>query len=218
VNRPAKVDLVVFDMDGVLVDSTGCHARAYQDLWKQVGLADPPSYHDLAGVPTDTAVRHYTAALKPSNNQVERWVRFKQERARKYLRRTPAFPDALPVVTALHRLGYKLAVGTGASSITTHQLLSQTGLLAYFPVIVTADDVTAGKPAPETFSRAIEQADGVPDTSVVIEDSVAGLEAGAAAQAWTGSVRTGETVAHPRFLGTFPDIASLYPVITGSRL
>ena len=213
-----RFNLVVFDMDGVLIDSTGCHARAYQDLWPQVGLQSPPSYPEIAGIPTETVIRQYTASLHPAEAQVMEWVRFKQERAREYLRRTPAFPDALPVVTALARQGYSLALGTGASRITTHQLLSQTGLLPFFPTIVTADDVAEGKPAPETFARCISQAEAIPERSVVVEDSAAGLLAGAAAGAWTASVRTGERVVHERFLGRYSDLLGLYPEITGQQL
>jgi sugar-phosphatase len=216
VSRPPRFDLIVFDMDGVLVDSTGCHARAYEDLWLQIGLVHPPTYNDLAGIPTVTAVRQHTAPLRPSEDQVQQWVRFKQERARMYLRQTPAFPDALPIVTSVHGQGYRLAVGTGASRITTHQLLSQTGLLPFFPVVVTADDVREGKPAPETFARAIEQSGAGPDHSLVVEDSAAGLASGASARAWTVSVRTGERTADDRFLGAFPNLTALYPVMTGS--
>jgi len=213
-----RFSLIVFDMDGVLIDSTGCHARAYQDLWPQVGLASPPEYQEIAGVPTETVIRQYTAPLHPTEEQVLRWIRFKQEKAREYLRRTPAFPDTVPVVTSLARRGYRLALGTGASRITTDQLLTQTALVQFFPVTVTADDVSEGKPAPETFATAIRKSSADPGDSLVVEDSHAGLLSGAAAGAWTASIRTGEKIDDGRFLGTFPTLAALYPEITGTPL
>jgi HAD superfamily hydrolase (TIGR01509 family) len=199
----------VFDMDGVLVDSTGFHAQAYQELWARLGIAHPPPYSAIAGVRTDEAVRSYTAQLHPSEAQVSEWVRFKQGRARELLQGLAAFPGVVEALEKLSGRGTHLALGTGASRTTTTLLLGQAGLLRFFPVLVTADDVTRGKPDPATYTRAIELSRGDPATSLVVEDSHAGLIAGAAAGAATASVRTGERIDDGRFLGTFPDVATL---------
>lgn len=208
-----RFDLVVFDMDGVLTDSTGCHARAFADLWGLAGISDPPSYAAIAGRRTDSVVREYTARLSPAASQVEAWTRFKQERAREYLQTSAAFPDAVPVLRELTRLGYSLALGTGASKATARMLLAQSGLAPLLPVLVTADDVGEGKPDPETYVRAIALAGGTADRSLVVEDSAAGLLAGAGAGAATAAVRTGEVISDRRFLGTFPDLTSLLVVL-----
>lgn len=211
-----RFSLIVFDMDGVLTDSSSCHARAFADLWADIGLADPPAYREIAGRPTDAVVREYAAALRPAEDDILRWVRFKQVRAREYLSRTGAFPDVLPTVTALARRGFPMALGTGASRQTARQLLDQAGLTSFFPVIVTGDDVAQGKPAPETFALAIERAGGIPGSSLVIEDSAAGLASALAAGAYAASVRTDERTDHPRFIGSFPDLDALLPVILES--
>jgi beta-phosphoglucomutase len=213
---PHRFDLVVFDMDGVLTDSSSGHALAYDDLWADIAVVHPPAYREISGRPTTPVVREYTRALNPSEEDILRWVRFKQERAREYLGRMAVFPDALPVVTALSRAGIRLALGTSASRVTTRLLLEQAGLLSFFPALVTGDDVAQGKPAPDTFTQAIERAGGIPETSLVIEDSVAGLVAGLAAGAFAASVRTGERMQHEHFIGAFDDLTSLLPVITGS--
>jgi HAD superfamily hydrolase (TIGR01509 family) len=215
VSGSRRFSLIVFDMDGVLTDSTGCHARAFADLWAEIGLERPPAYPDIAGRPTDSVVRQYTGSLHPDAAAVQRWVRFKQERARAYLAGTGGFPDALPVVTALARAGYRLALGTGASRHTTSLLLSQAGLDPFFPVVITGEDVKRGKPAPDTFVQAIQQAGGHPASSLVVEDSSAGLAAGLAAGAFAASVRTGEAMDHDRFIGTFADLTELLAALTG---
>ncbi|MEO8198937.1 MAG: HAD-IA family hydrolase [Gemmatimonadota bacterium] len=213
-NRVGRFDLIVFDMDGVLTDSSGCHARAFADLWSFAGVTHPPAYPAIAGRSTESVVREFTAASKPSRPQIESWTRYKQERAREYLRTTAAFPDALPVLQALSRQGYQLALGTGASRQTATMLLNQTGLAPLLPVMVTADDVLEGKPNPETYARAIRLANGRPERSLVVEDSAAGLQAGDAAGAATASVRTGETIDHARFIGAFPDLNMMLAAIT----
>lgn len=211
-----RFSLIVFDMDGVLTDSSGCHARAFSDLWTEAGLTHPPAYRDIAGRPTEAVVREYTSPMQPAEDDVQRWVRFKQVRAREYLSRTGAFPDVLPAVTALARGGFRLALGTGASRQTALQLLDQAGLTAYFPVVVTGEDVARGKPAPDTFALAIERAGERPGSTLVVEDSAAGLASALASGAYAASVRTNERIDHPYFIGTFPDLAALLPVIFGS--
>lgn len=209
----ARFSLIVFDMDGVLTDSSGGHARAYADLWADIGLANPPDYSVLSGRPTEPVVREYTRTLNPAEQDIRKWVQFKQDRAREYLGRMEIFPDSLPTVSALAREGFGLALGTSASRRTTSQLLAQAGLDSFFSTVITGDDVVQGKPAPDTFIQAIEKAGGRPSSSLVVEDSVAGLTAGLASGAYAASVRTGETMKHERFIGAFADLTSLLPVI-----
>jgi HAD superfamily hydrolase (TIGR01509 family) len=215
VSRVARFSLIVFDMDGVLTDSSGGHARAYDDLWADIGLAHPPPYSQISGRPTEPVVRELTAELHPSEEDIRRWVEFKQVRAREYLGQLAIFADALPVVSALAGEGFRLALGTSASRVTSRMLLQQAGLDRFFSVMVTGDDVKKGKPAPDTFAQAIEQSGATPPQSLVIEDSSAGIAAGLAAGAFVASVRTGERASHPRFLGAYDDLAALLPVITG---
>jgi HAD superfamily hydrolase (TIGR01509 family) len=209
-----RFDLIVFDMDGVLTDSTGCHARAFADLWGRIPIADPPAYFTIAGRLTEEVVRQYTAALSPSESDIHTWTRFKQERARFYLRTSSAFPDALPTLKTLADLDVRLALGTGASRSTAQMLLRQAGLDTFLPVVVTADDVHRGKPDPETYARAMSMVGVVPERSLVVEDSAAGLIAGAAAGAWTASVRTGEQIQDTNFIGAFGDLNELLPALT----
>lgn len=207
------VRLLVFDMDGVLTDSSGCHARAYQDLWAHIALQDPPPYPEIAGRPTGEVVRERTAALRPTDRDVAEWVRFKQERARRYLQDIAPFPDVRPALEALRQRGFRMALATSASRDTTGLLLHRMGLGEFFPVQVAAEDVTRGKPDPESYQRAIGESGGEADTTLVIEDSASGLEAGARSGAWVVSLRTGLTLDHPRFAGPFPDLQALVTAV-----
>jgi HAD superfamily hydrolase (TIGR01509 family) len=204
-----RFPLIVFDMDGVLVDSVPCHARAYRDLWTMINEPHGPDYSQIAGVRTVQVVREVTAHRNPSEAEITGWVKFKSDRARECLKGLQAFPDMFASLEKLRAAGSRFAVGTGASRATADLLLGQSGLDRFFPIVVTADDVTRGKPEPETFLLAITKSGGNPEASLVVEDSEAGLAAGAAAGAFTASVRSCETIQHPRFLGAFPDVASL---------
>src|SRR4029450_2918046 len=81
----------------------------------------------------------------------------------------------------LARRRVPLAVGTSASSYDVDHLLRGIGLLHHFPVVVTADDVTYGKPNPEVYTLAARRLRADPAQCLVFEDSVVGIHAARAA-------------------------------------
>lgn len=212
----ARFSLIIFDMDGVLADSSPCHARAYQDLWKEVGV-EGPRYDSIMGRPTGEVIREITRDLAPTTEQEEQWIRFKQERARVYLQKeTVTFPDTREVLEKLTASGTAIAVGTSASRETAELLLRQIGVLPLIPVLVTSDDVREGKPAPDTYLEALRRSGGDPDRTLVVEDSLSGLRAATAAGTWSAAVRNNLGYSSPRFLGNFPDLRSLAAMIESS--
>jgi len=212
----ARFSLIIFDMDGVLADSSPCHARAYQDLWKEVGV-EGPRYDSIMGRPTGEVIREITRDLAPTTEQEEQWIRFKQERARVYLQKeTVTFPDTREVLEKLTASGTAIAVGTSASRETAELLLRQIGVLPLIPVLVTSDDVREGKPAPDTYLEALRRSGGDPDRTLVVEDSLSGLRAATAAGTWSAAVRNNLGFSGPRFLGNFPDLRSLAAMIESS--
>lgn len=203
------IDLWLFDLDGVLVDTTRCHRRAYEELWRQVGVNGPP-YDRIAGRRTHDVVFEVTAGLAPTPDQVREWTRFKQQWARDCLAREDiAFPDSADCIRALTRHGSTLALGTGASRATTDAVLARYGWSESFAVTVTADDVDQGKPEPDVYVAAMQQSGSAPRRTLVIEDSEAGLAAAVASGAYTASVRSGLVVSSERFVGSFPDLVAL---------
>ena len=205
----ARFSLIIFDMDGVLADSSPCHARAYQDLWKEIGV-EGPRYDSIMGRPTGEVIREITTDLEPTPEQVDQWIRFKQDRARAYLQKeTVTFPDTREVLERLTASGTAIAVGTSASRDTAELLLRQIGVLPLIPVLVTSDDVREGKPAPDTYLEALRRSGGNAERTLVVEDSLSGLRAATAAGTWSAAVRNNLSYSGPRFLGNFPDLRSL---------
>ena len=210
--------LLIFDLDGVLVDTTPAHARAYDDLWRHIGITGP-GYAEIAGRKTVDVVTEVAGARAHGLSDVAAWVRFKQDRARQYLRtENIEFEDARPIIDALMPAPLMLAVGTGASRETTEIVLARTGYRNAFTVVVTGDDVALGKPAPEVYQKVIAEAAAEPSKTRVIEDSVAGLRAALDAGASAISVRTFEQVQHPDFLGAFPDLTALPDILGLARV
>jgi HAD superfamily hydrolase (TIGR01509 family) len=198
-------DLLIFDLDGVLVNTIPSHARAYDDLWRKLGIEGPP-YERITGRKTSEVVAEVTAGMKPSESQIREWVGFKQDRARRrILTEEIVYSDSL----ALAREGVKLALGTGASRETTDIVMRRLGLIGFFSIVVTAEDVTEGKPSPECYQNIIARAAISPRKTLIIEDSSSGLAAALAAEAYAASVRSGEKARHARFIGSFEDLTTL---------
>jgi beta-phosphoglucomutase len=201
--------LVILDLDGVLVNTTPCHARAYADLWDRIGVAGP-AYESIAGRTTRDAVRDVAGALGPTAREFDGWVSFKQDRARQYLASEPLlFADTIPALHAIKRRGARLAVGTSASRSTADVVLDRFELRPFFEAIVTGDEVLRGKPAPDIYRRALDLTGEAASRTLVVEDSVAGMAAALEAGTWAVYVRCGLAGEPPRCLGSLADLAAL---------
>jgi len=199
-------DLCIFDMDGVLVDSSGCHRVAFERLWQRCGIVGP-AYDDIAGRSTHEVVREVTAALHLSPRQIDEWVAFKQSEARTLLTTEPiVYDDTLPALCVLQERGIPMAVATGASRTTADLILGRAGLRPFFCTLVTAQDITRGKPDPEIYRCALARTGVAASRSVIVEDSMSGIDAGLACGAAVLCVRTGLVRPHAAFLGSFPDL------------
>jgi len=203
-----RYDLVILDMDGVLVDTSPCHRRAYDILWSHLGI-DAPPYETLAGRRTLDVVREHTASLSPRAGDLEEWVRFKQATALELIASEPiVFDDTLPAVRSL-AARTSLALATGASRRATELVLDRSGIRPYLDAVVTAEDVNRGKPAPDCYLEAMRMLGVSPDRAVVVEDSASGLDAALGSGAWALSVRTGIGHPDPRFIGRFATLAEV---------
>lgn len=207
--RREELELVVFDMDGVLIDSSPCHERAFARLWESCGVSGP-SYDAIAGRSTREVVREITAALDPSAADLDRWTRQKQRWAHEFLSNGDhSFEDARPILEALRVGGVRTALATSATRERTELALPALGGASAFCAIFTADDVEQSKPDPEVYRRAIEHSQARPHNSLVVEDSSSGVAAGLAAGAWVATVRSELQIDEPACVGRFADLREL---------
>ncbi len=175
------IDAVVFDMDGVLIDSELIHLNAYRRAlgsagtdftlnWFRVNAPGIARHEVLQKFSRDTGqVFDIEVVAQQKANEVDSILRNTKPEVSE---------DLLQALTSLSAR-FPLAVAT--SSTSAIDFLKWSKLLGYFNSIVTSDDVARGKPAPDIFLEAARQLKVSPKSCVVIEDSAAGVQAARAA-------------------------------------
>jgi HAD superfamily hydrolase (TIGR01509 family) len=186
---PAGVRGLVFDCDGTLVDSMPIHKRLWDEGLAPYGIELPPDYIDThAGKPTEVIVelvnRDWGVSIDP--------VAFHHEKERRYLAEVHTVGPIAPVVaTAREWLGrLPMAVVSGGVRQNVEQSLRAIGAWEWFPVVLTADDPIAPKPAPDLFLAAAERLALAPTECHAFEDADAGIAAARAAGMTVTDVRT----------------------------
>lgn len=182
----------LFDLDGTLVD-TEPRSRA---AWRRLFLA-----HD---VPLDEDVLASFAGRPGKTVLAENRHRFPGEpavdelfaEAMSYATGTaPALPGAVALVRALHETGLPIGVVTSGTRDYAHAELDALGVRALFGTIVTAEDVSRGKPDPEGYLLGCARLGVEPAGTVVFEDASAGVEAARAAGTFCVAVTTADLAA-----------------------
>lgn len=177
-----SIQAVIFDMDGLLIDSEPLQIRAWRD------------YLDTHNkVLTDEVLAQmYGLRLSDSAKVVARLLeldvtpaQIATDRDAMFLATVPgnieARPGAVDLVTELKRRGTPIALATSGHRVYVDLALESAGIPTIFDVEVTGEMVQRGKPDPETFLTAAALLDVDPDACLVLEDSPNGVRAAKAA-------------------------------------
>ena len=180
-----RIDAVLLDMDGTLVDSDAAVERAWT-AWAAEHGVDPAAVLAMAhGSPADVTVQRILPALtaEASATAAARQLDLQYDD----LVDVTALPGVAELVRTLAELRLPWAVVTSADVRLAKARLGAAGIEP--PLLVTVEDVAAGKPDPEGFVLAAERL-GVPvGNCLVVEDSAPGLAAGRAAGAMTAALK-----------------------------
>lgn len=175
---------ILFDLDGVLIDSEPRHAAAFESVFAEL-LPDRPHGLNLASYigKSDRAVwLDFIAAHQPRQSLAE-LTALKQERVIEIFRREePIFPE-IPALIRQLAARYPLAVASGSVHAVIREVLALKDLARHFKAVASVDDVGKPKPAPDIFLRAATLLNVPPTECWVIEDSRPGVQAGLAAGA-----------------------------------
>lgn len=169
---------ILFDWDGVVIDSSPEHERSWEMLAEERGLPLPEG-HFKAGFGKKNEV--IIPALGWANDpaKVRELADRKEELYRGLVaaRGVKILPGACELLEALKADGIPRSVASSTPRKNLEALFAATGLDALFDAVVCGDDVAHGKPDPEVFLNAVALLGLEPCDSIVIEDAFAGIEA-----------------------------------------
>lgn len=177
------IGAVVFDMDGVIIDSEGLHARADAEILLRYGVSVPEeAWSDIFGMRSDEGLRHILDRYGNGSEDADRIVIEKRDR---YLELAEESLHLIPGVEAFimrcRQKSFRMAVATSGRAAYQLPLLDRFGLRSWFDVIVTGDEVTHGKPHPEPYLLAASRLGLDPAACLVIEDADNGIRSAKAA-------------------------------------
>jgi len=182
-----RPEAVLFDFDGILVDTEPMHFEAFRKVLEPLGMGFPWREYVETYMGFDDrdafreAFRVHGTDLDDAN--LVKLVAAKSRAFQEGLRNgVTAYPGAVAMIESLHAAGRPLALCSGALRSDIDPILARLGVARYFPVIVSADDVRKSKPDPESYALAFRRLSEthsssltVPGASVAVEDTPAGI-------------------------------------------
>jgi HAD superfamily hydrolase (TIGR01509 family) len=174
---------VLWDMDGVLVDSADYHLQAWQEaLGKEGVIVTPEDFQKTFGQRNDTILRTYFGKDFPET-EIARVGDAKELIYRDLVRDhgIEPLPGALRWLKFLQQNGWKQAVASAAPRENVLTILDELDIAGFFGAITSSEDVTRGKPDPQVYVLAASRLGVVNSRCIVIEDAPAGIEGAARA-------------------------------------
>jgi beta-phosphoglucomutase len=172
-----KIAAVIWDLDGVILDSAEQHRQAWHRMAQEAGLPfTDEQFWATFGKRNDAIIPQLWGEMPPE--RMQQLAHRKEEFFRELIRDTAEpLPGAIELLSSLKAAGYHQALAS-STPIQNIDLISDVlGLNRYLTALVSGESVPHGKPAPDIFLKAAEELGVEPAQSLVIEDAVAGVEA-----------------------------------------
>jgi HAD superfamily hydrolase (TIGR01509 family) len=203
---------VVFDNDGLLLDTEEAWTRAEEALFARHGSTFTIEHkRELIGTSPTTSAAKLEVMLDMPGQGSALMEELHDQVMEEALAGVPARPGALELVDAVRAAGLPVGVASNSARAFVERVLSVAGLLnGHFDVVVTADDVENPKPAPDLYLAACAALGAEPGRSAALEDSAVGAAAAVAAGMYVvavpyfpdlsieGASLTAESLADPR--------------------
>ena len=172
----SKIKLIIFDLDGVLVEAKNIHFDALNEaLGNEYAISWNEHLSTYDGLKTTQKLDMLSEKKGlPKENHKTIWER-KQELTLEKLRALEPSMDLIKTMNFLVTEGYKIAVCSNSIRKTCLTVLSKLGIMEFMDLVVSNEDVKNGKPHPEMYWKAISMMSCLPEETLIIEDSPYGL-------------------------------------------
>lgn len=177
---PKEIKCVIFDMDGVIIDSEEIHKKAYYETFQSVGVhVSENLYKTLTGSSTINAfqklVHHFNLEEKPEAlvlNKRARYVNFFENDPTLHL-----VNGVENLIKHCYKKGLTLVLASSSAMVNIDRVFNRFNLNEYFTAKISGADLTASKPHPEIFEKAAILGKTSKENCIVIEDSDNGIKA-----------------------------------------
>ncbi len=193
---PTPSCAVLFDWDGVLIDSSRPHERSWELLAAEAGLPLPSDHFTRGFGRKNEVIIPEILGWTRDPMEIHRFSLRKEELYREIIRAEgiEPLPGVRPFLERLKEAGVSCAIGSSSHRLNIELCLELFGFGGYFAGIVSSEDVARGKPDPAVFLAAAKKVDAEPARCVVFEDAPVGIEAALRA----GMKAVGVAGSHPR--------------------
>jgi beta-phosphoglucomutase family hydrolase len=173
-----KIRAVIWDMDGVIVDTAPYHLKAWQEALSRRGVKfTEADFRHSFGQRNDTIIRS-AMGEDTSRELIEAISQEKEESFRQRIgQHIQPLPGVIALIKSLQEHGFKMALASSAPIANIELLTRSLGIDSCFQTIISDQDVTKGKPDPQGFELAARKLGVEPTNCIVIEDAVAGVTA-----------------------------------------
>jgi beta-phosphoglucomutase family hydrolase len=177
-----NVRALIFDMDGVIVDSEPLHLLAYQKFFEEYGVEYTAEHNAEFLGTTDVWMAGVLIERYSLPHTPQTLVKAKEEILLKLITDQAVARPGLPdILSKAQQAGLPMAIASSATLPTINLVVDRLGIREYFKTLTSGDEVTHGKPAPDVFLLAAKRLGVAPENSLVIEDTLNGMKAAKAA-------------------------------------
>ena len=176
-NTKNKIEAVIFDMDGVIIDSEELWTRAENAVFSSVGVKLTDELCQLTKTMTTREVTDFWFQKYPwTNKSLEEIENGVIERVAHLIKEEgKAIGGVEELVIKLNRKGYKIGLATNSPSCLIPVVLEKLAIDKYFDAISSAEHELEGKPSPDVYLTTAEKLNVKPENCIAIEDSHSGL-------------------------------------------